>query len=222
MTVARYMTLCLGHPHYGYYMTRDPFGAGGDFVTAPEISQMFGELIGLWASRRGPQWARPSRLRLVELGPGRGTLMADLLRAARLVPAFLEAADVHLVETSPVLRAQQRQRLAGRARADRLARERVGAARGPAIVIANEFFDALPVRQFVRTREGWRERLVGLDDRGRTDLRPCGRAGPRLHGPPRRRARFWSGRKRLSTVTEALASRIVRQGGAALVVDYGH
>ncbi|MGL4445536.1 MAG: SAM-dependent methyltransferase, partial [Alsobacter sp.] len=107
ISVERYMALCLGHPVHGYYMTRDPFGAGGDFVTAPEVSQMFGELVGLWCVDTWQRMGAPAPFRLVELGPGRGTLMADALRAARLVPAFLDAAQVHLVETSPVLRARQ-------------------------------------------------------------------------------------------------------------------
>src|SRR5246127_3494449 len=103
MSVATFMGLCLGHPVRGYYMTRDPFGRRGDFITAPEISQMFGELIGLWAAAVWQAMGAPARLALVELGPGRGTLMADALRAARVMPAFAAAVRVHLVETSPVL-----------------------------------------------------------------------------------------------------------------------
>ena len=108
LTVARYMALCLGHPRYGYYRTRDPLGADGDFTTAPEISQMFGELVGIWAVEVWGAMGAPERLQLLELGPGRGTLMSDFLRASRVVPAFRAALDVHLVETSPVLRERQR------------------------------------------------------------------------------------------------------------------
>ena len=163
MTVERYMALCLGHPVYGYYRTRDPLGAQGDFTTAPEISQMFGELIGLWMLEAWHAMGRPHACRLVELGPGRGTLMADLLRATRLLPDFRVAATVHLVETSPALRQRQHATLASSGAAlawhDRL--EDVPA--GPLLLVANEFFDALPIRQFVATERGWCERLVGLE-----------------------------------------------------------
>ncbi|MCH8168521.1 MAG: SAM-dependent methyltransferase, partial [Proteobacteria bacterium] len=166
ITVADYMALCLGHPRHGYYTTRDPLGAAGDFTTAPEISQMFGEMIGLWLARVWADAGRPAPFRLVELGPGRGTLMADALRAAGAAPGFAEAADLWLVETSPALRAAQAKRLAdthGGARwADRL--EEVPG--GPCLLVANEFLDALPMRQFIASAEGWREKLVGLGPEG--------------------------------------------------------
>jgi len=116
MSLERYMALALSHPRHGYYRARDPFGSEGDFITAPEISQMFGELIGLWAVDCWARMGEPERLALVELGPGRGTLMADVVRAARLVPRFLAAAKIHLVETSEFLRMKQRETL-GRAEA---------------------------------------------------------------------------------------------------------
>jgi NADH dehydrogenase [ubiquinone] 1 alpha subcomplex assembly factor 7 len=167
ISISRYMALCLGHPSHGYYMKRDPFGAGGDFTTAPEISQIFGELIGLWAASVWQAMGAPASIRLVELGPGRGTLMQDMLRAARALPGFHDALSVHLVETSPVLRERQRATLA-RSGAEPQWHERIDQAlEGPTIVIANEFLDALPLDQFVRTPEGWRERLVGLDGEGR-------------------------------------------------------
>ena len=167
LSLSRYMALCLGHPRHGYYMKQDPFGADGDFTTAPEISQIFGELIGLWAASVWRAMGAPASIRLVELGPGRGTLMQDMLRAARALPGFREALSVHLVEMSPVLRERQKTTLA----ADGVTphwHDRIDQAlEGSAIVIANEFLDALPLDQFVRTPEGWRERLVGLDDEGR-------------------------------------------------------
>ena len=164
LPVSRYMGLCLGHPRHGYYITRDPLGTAGDFTTAPEISQIFGELIGLWAAHVWQAMGAPATVRLVELGPGRGTLMADILRAAKVLPAFRAAIEVHLVETSPVLRATQARALEG---VGAVWHEDVSAALdGPAIVIANEFLDALPVDQFVRTEEGWRERLIGLGEGG--------------------------------------------------------
>jgi len=153
ITVADYMALALGDPDHGYYMTREPFGPTGDFVTAPEVSQIFGELIGLWAVSTWMAMGAPSRFVLAELGPGRGTLMADLLRAARIRPAFLAAAELHLVETSPRLRAIQETALAGHDVAWHGGIATLPA--GPAIVIANEFFDALPIRQYVRTGTGW-------------------------------------------------------------------
>src|SRR5262245_33507904 len=113
MPVAQYMTLCLTDPQYGYYITRDPFGAKGDFVTAPEISQMFGELIGLWCAATWRTMGAPENVRLVELGPGRGSMMLDALRAVQIVPDFRQAVVVHLVEISPKLEERQRQALTG-------------------------------------------------------------------------------------------------------------
>jgi NADH dehydrogenase [ubiquinone] 1 alpha subcomplex assembly factor 7 len=215
ISVERYMALCGRH----YYATRDPFGAAGDFTTAPEISQMFGELIGLWCVAVWQQMGEPRAIRLVELGPGRGTLMADALRAARLVPAFREAASVHLVETSPALRERQRATLAGAA--PRIAwHERLDEVPpGPALVVANEFFDALPVRQFMATEAGWRERLVGTDgDRLAFGLAP----EPDASLAPATRpgeVREWPGAA--IAIAERLAARLVRDGGAALAIDYG-
>ncbi|WP_419318934.1 class I SAM-dependent methyltransferase [Caulobacter sp. ErkDOM-E] len=163
--VAEYFTRCLHDPQDGYYATRPDLGAGGDFITAPLVSQMFGELIGLWAVETWIRMGRPSPFRLVEMGPGDGTLTSDLLRAAKLAPDFLAAADLWLVEVSPPLRALQAQRLAGAAPqwADRLEAVPGGA---PMILVANEVLDCLPARQFVRTETGWAERVIGLDEAG--------------------------------------------------------
>jgi NADH dehydrogenase [ubiquinone] 1 alpha subcomplex assembly factor 7 len=177
ITVADYMALCLGDPEHGYYMAREPFGRGGDFVTAPEVSQIFGELIGLWAVATFEAMGSPTPFVLAELGPGRGTLVADLLRAARVRPAFLTAARIHLVETSPRLRAVQEATLSGIPVTWHAAIDTLPA--GPAIVIANEFFDALPLRQYVRTELGWAERMVGLDEAGRLAFGLRDSAGPR-------------------------------------------
>ena len=174
LSVEAYMEACLGHPRHGYYRKAQAIGAAGDFVTAPEISQVFGELIGLWCAVTWDGMGRPTPLRLIELGPGRGTLMADALRAAKALPGFLAAVSVHLVEISPPLRHLQRETLArGRAAggpdgAWHEAVEEVPA--GPAIVIANEFLDALPVRQLVRENGAWRERVVTLSPNGRLQL----------------------------------------------------
>ena len=146
ISVERFMELALAHPEYGYYMNRDPFGAAGDFTTAPEVSQMFGELIGLWAAEVWSQMGSPNPVRLIELGPGRGTLMSDALRAARLTPDFRAAVDVILVETSPKLAQIQYEALSTCGVAVSWQPSFAEAPAGPAIFIANEFLDALPVR----------------------------------------------------------------------------
>ncbi|HEV7260633.1 MAG TPA: class I SAM-dependent methyltransferase [Bosea sp. (in: a-proteobacteria)] len=222
MPVSRYMALCLGHPRHGYYMTRDPFGAAGDFTTAPEISQMFGEMLGLWAAHLWQAMGAPPRFALVEIGPGRGTLMADMLRATRIVPGFHEAASIHLVETSPVLRDIQRATLAGRAEAHW--HDRVGPALdGPVIVIANELLDALPLDQFVMTRDGWRERLVGLDAAGELVFGLAGEAFPDQASLPaagQEGVVLEQPAAAISIVSE-VADHVARTGGAALFIDYG-
>jgi len=223
--VARYMALCLGHPVHGYYRHRDPFGAGGDFVTAPEISQMFGELIGLWAAAVWQQMGTPSPVRLVELGPGRGTLMADALRAAKVLPAFRAALQVDLVETSPHLRQHQQTALegAGVPLAWHDAIEDVPD--GPAIVIANEFVDALPVQQLVRQPRGWHERMVGIDADGRLAFALSPDPLPHIERilPPGLRD------APLGAVFEWRADHLATElgrraaaGSVALIVDYGH
>ena len=225
ISVAEFMALCLGHPVHGYYARRDPFGRAGDFVTAPEISQMFGELIGLWAAAVWQAMGAPAALHLVELGPGRGTLMADALRAAKVVPAFRAALDVHLVETSPALRRIQQERLSGFAPAD-WHTDVAALPAGPSIVIANEFFDALPVHQAVRGARGWHERMVGLDADGQLmfalhpDTMPGFEAGlpDALRGAPPGALYEW----RSDAIVAALFGRLARDGGALLAIDYGH
>jgi NADH dehydrogenase [ubiquinone] 1 alpha subcomplex assembly factor 7 len=216
ITVERYMSLCLRH----YYATRDPLGAAGDFTTAPEISQMFGELIGLWMLEVWHSMGRPSPCRLIELGPGRGTLMADILRATRLLPDFQAAVSVHLVETSPALRERQQAALApsgfGIAWHDQL--EDVPS--GPALVVANEFLDALPIRQFAATDRGWCERLVGLDgDRLIFGLR----AEPeRSLRNPLRLGDILEWPAAAVALTKGLSRKLAHDTGAALIIDYGY
>ena len=221
ITVARYMGLCLGHPAHGYYMTRDPFGTEGDFTTAPEISQMFGELIGLWAAEIWRLMGAPDPVRLVELGPGRGTLMADVLRAARVVPRFLDAADIRLVETSPVLKARQETTLSSTGAPVAWHAHVSDVPAGPAIVLANEFFDALPVRQYVRTERGWCERLVGLAEDGTLAFGLAGEPDRRLPDTGPDGAVLEQPEAALD-IAAGLAARLAAQGGAALVIDYGH
>jgi SAM-dependent MidA family methyltransferase len=220
LTVERYMALCLGHPVHGYYRTRDPLGVEGDFTTAPEISQIFGELIGLWAAEVWRAMGEPSRVRLVELGPGRGTLMADALRAARVLPAFRAAAAVHLVETSPALRARQEATLAACGVAVAWHGDLAEVPDGPAIVIANEFFDALPIRQFVGTERGWCERLVGLRE-GQLGFGLASEPAREVPVPRRAGATLEWPAAGLALVG-SLAARLAAEGGAALVIDYGH
>lgn len=216
LTVERYMGLCLGH----YYGSRDPLGSRGDFVTAPEISQMFGELLGLWTAAVWQAMGSPDGLRLVELGPGRGTLMADALRALSRVPGFLAGTSVHLVETSPSLREGQRATLARHA--DRISwHGRVEEVPpGPVVALANEFFDALPVRQFVGSADAWRERVVernGDAFRFASSLAP----EPSIALPPREGAVLevpQAGAALMGT----LARRLAREGGALLAIDYGY
>ncbi|MCA1999283.1 MAG: SAM-dependent methyltransferase [Hyphomicrobiales bacterium] len=218
----RFMALALGHPRHGYYMTRDPFGLAGDFVTAPEISQIFGELLGLTAALSWQALGGPERVALVELGPGRGTLMLDALRAARALPAFEAAIAVHLVETSPVLQRAQAKALEGSGKAplwhptiDSLPEDR------PLIVLANEFFDALPVRQFQRRGGEWRERLVGIGADGALalGLHAAPTPGLDLDGPEG--AVFETSPIALD-IMRKLAGRLAAQGGMMLAIDYGY
>jgi NADH dehydrogenase [ubiquinone] 1 alpha subcomplex assembly factor 7 len=221
--VAVFMAEALGHPAHGYYVTRDPLGARGDFTTAPEISQLFGESLAVWAIETWRRMGAPQHLQLVELGPGRGTLMQDLLRVAKAAPGFTAAAELHLVETSPVLRAAQAQRL------DRYAprwHESLDTVpdQAPLLLIANEFFDALPVRQFVRVGGAWHERLVGLDEDGvgfRFVLAP-GRSSLAAGLAPADAGEgtvFELSPASLSLMG-AIATRVARRAGCALVVDY--
>jgi NADH dehydrogenase [ubiquinone] 1 alpha subcomplex assembly factor 7 len=220
ISVADYMAECLLHPMHGYYTTRDPFGAAGDFTTAPEISQMFGELVGLALAQAWVDQGSPAPFTLAELGPGRGTLMADVLRATKGVPGFHAGAQVVLVEASPRLRAVQAGVLAGHNPAwlDRV--EDLPDA--PLFLIANEFLDALPIRQFVLSPEGWRERLVG---RGGNAL-AFGLSAPQAQVPdtPVFRAAEEGDLVEHCAPAQAVVAEIVqrlRRGGLALVIDYG-
>lgn len=166
MTLRAYMTACLEHPEHGYYRTRRAIGRDGDFVTAPEISQVFGELIGLWAAAVWQQMGTPSHFNLVELGPGRGTLMADALRASRIVPGFHSAMRLGLIEPNPVLAALQRETLGSAGIPVHWHDNPSGIAPGPTILIANEVIDCLPIAQYVRSAKGWAEMGIGVDSGG--------------------------------------------------------
>ena len=219
MTVADWMAECLLHPEHGYYATRDPLGPAGDFTTAPEVSQVFGELVGLCLAQGWIDRGRPDPVRLVELGPGRGTLMADALRAA-WATGLADAATVHLVEASPTLRAVQARTLADHAPSwhDRLE----DVPEGPLLLVANEFLDALPVRQFVRSGNAWRERMVTASDDALTFA-----LSPPMEVPAlARRDDVAEGgmverRPAADAVMAEVERRVLASGGAALLIDYG-
>jgi SAM-dependent MidA family methyltransferase len=225
MPVWRYMELCLMHPKHGYYVARDPLGREGDFTTAPEVSQMFGELLGLWAASVWKAIGSPPVLRLVELGPGRGTMMADVLRALRVLPPLYQSLSIHLVEINPVLRDKQASTLSGvrniswHDTIDEIPE-------GPAVILANEYIDVLPIHQVVRRENGWHERVVDLDEDGELIFGAAAEPIPRFDVllPPLVRAApvgavfEW----RPDAEIMKIASRVRDQDGAALIIDYGH
>lgn len=222
ISLARYMQECLGHPEYGYYRRGDPFGAAGDFVTAPEVSQIFGELIGLWFAERWDAMGRPHGINLVELGPGRGTLMADLLRALDVMPALPRTTNLHLVESNETLRAVQVGRLAADWHEDF-----ESVPDGPLFVVANEFFDALPIQQYVKTEQGWAERLVTWEKDGfALTLGASGEApAAALPHSVGRAAEVGSVLEicpEADRLGAAIGRRIAAHGGAALIIDYGY
>ncbi|MGV8953610.1 MAG: class I SAM-dependent methyltransferase [Cypionkella sp.] len=221
MNLAQYMADCLLHPQHGYYATRDPFGQAGDFITAPEISQMFGELLGLCLAQSWLDQGAPKAFTLAELGPGRGTLMADVLRATARVPGFQAAAKVCLVEASPVLRARQRQTLG--VHAVTWLDQAQDLPEAPLFLLANEFFDALPIRQFTRVGTAWAETMVGMA----AGALSFGRAAPApLAALEARLADTREGEiveicPAAPAIMDQISGRITRHGGLALIVDYG-
>jgi SAM-dependent MidA family methyltransferase len=219
MSVAQYMGLCLHDPKDGYYAAHPKLGAEGDFLTAPLTSQMFGELLGLWTIAVWESLGRPKQLSLIEIGPGDGTLMSDLLRAARLAPKMVEGLEVTLVETSAPLTLTQQERLAGApirwvTRLDEVTGD------GPVILIANEVLDCLPARQFIRTATGWAERMVGLSDEGDLTfgLSPRPVEGLFPKAPQGAVLELSAAQEAMSAEVAAL---IATRGGAGLLIDYG-
>jgi NADH dehydrogenase [ubiquinone] 1 alpha subcomplex assembly factor 7 len=210
MPLDRFMSLCLGHPEYGYYMMRDPLGAAGDFTTSPEVSQVFGELIGVWVVQTWEMLGSPRKFALAELGPGRGTLMMDVLRVLKKMPACAKAADVHFVETSPVLRSAQLERVPGATWHGSIA----SLPGLPTILLANEFFDALPIRQFERIDGRVFERVVG-------EGLSIGLVPSALRLPGANDGVFEDSRIR-DAVALQLGDHLTKSSGAALVIDYGH
>lgn len=221
VSVARYMEICLHDPEGGYYASRPQLGEEGDFITAPLVSQMFGEILGLWAAEVWVRLGRPERVRLMELGPGHGMMMGDALRAARRATGFLDACEVWLIETSAPLRRRQAAVLEGMTNPRWTTRLEEAPADAPMIILANEFLDCLPIRQGVRTLSGWRERRVGLDAAGGLTFATGEDIGP----PPGFADAAvgtvveWS--DSLAGLGSAVGARMAGAGGAALFIDYG-
>ena len=219
--VAEFMAAANGDPGHGYYVRRDPLGREGDFITAPEISQVFGELIGAWCADAWHGMGSPGRVVLIELGPGRATLMADLLRATRGVPGFPEALDIHLVETSPALVHLQKAALGGAPVSWHRALSTVPD--GPLLLIANEFFDALPVEQFVARGGRWHRRAVDIDEDGFCFVDgPFAPDPPSAVGVPAQEGEIRETNPETIAVVREIAGRLAAGRGAALIVDYGY
>src|ERR1700691_2345641 len=225
MPIAEYMRLCLTHPQHGYYINRDPLGAGGDFVTSPEVSQMFGELVGLWMAAVWRQMGAPENVRIVELGPGRGTLMADAVRAAKTVKNFHAAIVLHLVEISPKLQEEQEKRLDGVGVPILWHAALADVPGGPGFIVANEFIDALPVHQAVRHADGWHERVVEVASNGHLVIGAARHPLTHFEAPLPRALRQSPVGSIYEWRSDAIALEIgrrARDGGVALVIDYGH
>jgi NADH dehydrogenase [ubiquinone] 1 alpha subcomplex assembly factor 7 len=228
ITVAEYMAEALGHPQYGYYKQGDPFGLEGDFMTAPEISQMFGELLGAWCAAVWEMMGRPVPVRLVELGPGRGTLMADALRGTRKAAGFHAAVDLHMVETSPYLRGRQAETLQQAPSIVPTWHDAFDEVpEGPLLLVTNELFDALPIHQFEFQDGRWLERVVDVDGRGEDlifALRAPGAALTVVTTPPlpARHGMVVEACPAGIALAAAIGRRVAQHGGAALIIDYGH
>lgn len=227
LKISDYFALCLADPDHGYYQSREPFGRSGDFITAPEISQLFGEMVGVCLVQAWQAQGSPAKTRIVEIGPGRGTLMSDALRViGRLAPELYSGATIHMVETSERLRNVQRQTLVR-------IKQRVTwhdafeeIPEGFTLIVANELFDAIPIRQFVKTPQGFCERVVGLDESGALAF-GLGPGGLDTSLLPIDEARVPDGEifeisPARSAVMQAVAAKVVRDGGTALTIDYGH
>lgn len=227
MSVADYMAMCLFDPQAGYYTTREPFGRSGDFITAPEVSQMFGELVAVWLYSRWREAGSPDGAVIAEIGPGRGTMMKDMVRSLRrLDPTLCERARFVLIETSSRLRGIQSATLANSGITFEWFKTVGMLPQAPLFIAGNELFDAVPIRQFVKSDRGWRERVVGLDDEGELAFMagPAG-ADPALlppdaaDAPQGAIAELAPAREALM---DAICERIAQHGGAGLFVDYGH
>ncbi len=227
VSVADYMAMCLFDPQHGYYTTREPFGREGDFTTAPEISQMFGEIVGIWVITAWRALGSPLPVTVAEIGPGRGTLAKDMLRTIRqIAPDLHQTAEVVLIETSPRLAEIQRQTLGDEAGRTTWHHGVDALPRQPLLIVGNELFDAVPIRQYVRRSIGWNERLIGLDTRGEFGFV----AGPSTIGgdllpadaPAAPEGAIVELAPARTAIMDAIAARISGDGGAGLFIDYGH
>lgn len=223
MPVSRFMHLCMAHPIHGYYTTRDPLGADGDFTTAPEISQLFGEMIGVWLASIWQQMGCPAPVALVELGPGRGTLMADILRTTRNLSGFHAALNVHLVETSPALRAKQIDTLSASGLTATHHDDLDTLPQMPSLFVANEFFDALPTNQWVRTDKGWNARKIGLNEDSQftfgVDLTPL--PAPKRTPDPAPQGTIIEHSPAQDRIMQQMMAHTRHFGGGGLILDYG-
>ncbi|OYU76629.1 MAG: methyltransferase [Alphaproteobacteria bacterium PA3] len=221
MSVDTFMAHALYDPQAGYYATRLPLGSHGDFITSPEISQIFGELVGLWVAQSWLDLGSPSPFNLIELGPGRGTLMADMLRVCDRVPGFMAALHLHLVETNPALREAQRAAL--RTQPALWHDSLNDVPQGDSFIIANEFLDCLPVRQFVRGEQGWHEKLIGVGAEARLTfgLGPALAEPPACASPDDEIGAVREVAPGLEGLVESLAERLRTGCGRALIIDYG-
>jgi SAM-dependent MidA family methyltransferase len=227
LPVSQYMALCLFDPQAGYYMSREPFGRGGDFITAPEVSQMFGELVAVWLRAAWAACGCPLPVTIAEIGPGRGTLMKDILRTlSKLDPKLVGHAEFAMVETSERLAEIQKRLLQG-------VEARIGwhatvdsLPASPLLIVGNELFDAIPIRQFVKSAGRWLERAVGLDDAGRLAfVAAAGAPDPALLPPGADTApegAVVESAPARTALMETIATRIARHGGAGLFMDYGY
>lgn len=224
MPVDRYFELVLSHPQHGYYTSRQPFGETGDFITAPEISQIFGELIGVWCVAVFEAMGKPHRFNLVELGPGQGRLMADMLRAAKVMPSFRQAISVHFVESSRRLQKIQKLAVASDSVPATWHDDVASIPDGPTIFVGNEFFDAIPIRQYQRQHGHWHERFVALDE-GSLTLKLSPQPLPDRLMPEWARDRTDGSILELAparnAIAEAIARHIAAHSGASLLIDYG-
>ncbi len=233
ITISDYMAQCLLDPVMGYYPTRDPLGSDGDFITAPEISQMFGEVLGLWAIQSWRDMGAPASIQLIELGPGRGIMMSDILRTARLDTAFFNALSVTLIEASAALEAVQGRTLANCGAPITWADDLFRIPAGPSLIIGNEFLDCLPIRQFIQTdpfagRAGWKERMIMLDDNGRLAFgispEPASKAVQALLPEGQSSARLDDLLEVCpahALIMDAIGHRFNNAAGRALFIDYG-
>jgi SAM-dependent MidA family methyltransferase len=223
LTVEEFMQACLSDEAAGVYSSRQPIGGKGDFITSPEISQIFGELVGLWAVAAWQSMGEPSRVTIAELGPGRGTLMADACRAWRGVPKFLDSASVALIETSPVMVEAERKTLKDASAPLRWYAALDAVPEGPLVVLANEFVDALPIRQFIRRGEAWRERLIASDGEGGFAFTDRDAQDEDRHLPHlAHEDAILETRPAAHALMRELGRRAERAPLAALIIDYGH